>query len=258
MFLAYRDFIIFKTNKLFNTNTKYKGVGGREIELDPKFDAARHASIDGEVVSVPKVLSHIMLLQNHLGLPSYASKPTYQYRWMDDIAMEVQVGDKIYFHFNTIMNAIQRNEFIHVEGIHPNRTWYVRVRYDQVFCAVREGKIIPIQGYTFVAPAFETWDDIARPTPQVVNGKVMLNRDGSPMMKPKDQWIVVKSAPEHKYLQGYVKHVGTPLNGDKCEVREGQKILYHRNADWQQSIEGHNYFTMRQNHIIGRFEEESV
>ena len=151
---------------------------------------------------------------------------------------------------NADMNAVVSNSFIDVQGVHPNRVWYIRVRYDMVFLTVREGKIIPIQGYTLIDPDWESWEDIAVPTYSHLK-----DAHGNPMLKPKEQWVVTKSAPGYKFLTGFVRHVGTPLRGDKCEVKVGQKIWYHRNADWMQNIEGKDYFTIRQNHIIGRAEE---
>lgn len=258
MYQAFTDYIIIKTNRLFNEETKFSGIDGQKILLSVKFDPARHVNISGEVVSVPKMLSRMKLHQNPVGLPSYNSQVSYQWKWLDDIAMEIEVGDKIYFHYNVIMDAIRENNYISVEGRHPNRTWYIKVRYDRVFCTVRAGKIIPIQGYSFIRPNFESWEDILKPVPVIVNGKPMTNKDGSQMFKPKDQWIAVKSAPTHKFLEGFVEHIGTPLRGEKRECEVGQKILYTRNADWLQECEGHNYFTVLQRHLIGRFEAEAA
>jgi len=194
---AYQNFIIFKTDTLFNDKVKFMGIGGRELVLDPGFDPAVHVRIYGEVVSVPAHLSSgIPISQEHRGLPSYHEQSPYRYKFISDIVPEVQVGDRIYFHFNTI----KPHNFVQIDGVHPDRVWYIKVRYDQVICVVRDGVIIPIGGYTLVDPDFETWEDISVPTYSDLIGK-----DGLPILKPKSQWLVRKSAPGYKYLTGFAR-----------------------------------------------------
>ena len=243
---AFANYIIFKTDTLFNDKVKYKGIGGKELVIDPTFEPAKHVRIYGEVVSVPVSLSSgIPISQIHKGLPGYAEQTPFYYKTMADIEQEVRVGDRIYFHFNTI----KQHNFVRVDGVHPDRVWYIKVRYDQVICAVRDGKIIPIGGHTLVDPDFESWEDISIPTYSDIKGL-----DGKPILKPQEQWIVTKSMPSYKYLTGFVRAVGSPLKGDKCEVTVGQKIIYNRNADWMVKIEDQDYFVIKQRHILGRWE----
>lgn len=246
MINGFANFVIFKTDTLFNDKVKYKGIGGRELVIDPSFEPAKHVRIYGEVVSVPIHMSPgIPIAQDYRGIPSYHGQSPYSYKYLADIEPEVKVGDRIYFHFNTVAEK----NFVQIDGVHPNRVWYVKVRYDQIICAVRDGVIIPIGGYTLVDPDFETWEDLQVPTYSSIKDK-----DGKPMLKPKDQWLVRKSTPGYKHLLGFVRHVGSPLRGDKCEVSVGQKIIYRRNADWMVHIEGRDYFVIKQRHIEGRYE----
>lgn len=243
---AFHDFLIFKTNELFNDKVKFKGIGGKDLRIDPSFEPAVHARIYGEVVSLPIRLSTgIPISQQHRGHPGYHEESPFEYKYLADIAQEVQVGDRIYFHFNTI----KQKNFVQVDGVHPNRTWYVKVRYDQVICAVREGQIIPIGSHVLVDPDFESWEDITIPTYSSLK-----DAQGKPILKPKDQWIVTKSQPTYRYLLGFVRHVGTPLRGMPLEIKPGQKIVYHKNADWKVNIEDRDYFVIKQRHILGRFE----
>jgi co-chaperonin GroES (HSP10) len=69
-------------------------------------------------------------------------------------------------------------------------------------------------------------------------------------MKPKDQWLIAKMKPETRYLSGFVINVGTALKGDKPKFKRGDRILYRVDADWKQRIEGIDYFTIRQRHIM--------
>lgn len=246
MIKSFSNFLVFKTDTLFNDKVKFKGIGDRELVLDPSFDPARHVRIYGEVVSLPIHLSkNIIISQQHAGLPSYHEKSPYSYKYLTDIVPEVRIGDRIYYHFNTI----KTHNFVREEGVHPHRTWYVKVRYDQIICAVRDGVIIPIGGHCLIDPDFESWEDIQIPT-----YSEFVDKDGAWLLKPKEQWLYKKSHPGYKFLTGFCRHVGTPIKGDVCEIKVGQKILYRRNADWMVKIEDRDYFVIKQRHIEGRWE----
>jgi len=241
--LAYQNYIIFKTDQMFNDKVKFKGVGGKELVIDPSFDPQRHIRTYGEVVSLPLHLTKRPIMQEHRGTPAPTEGSPFEYRFLSDVKQEVKVGDRIYFHFNTIT---MRN-CVKEEGKHPDRTWYFKVSYDQIICAVRDGQIIPIASYALVIPDYETWDDILHPT--YTNLK---DAEGRPIPKPKDQWIQTKVKPEYHFLTATVKYVGSPLGKDALEIEPGQKIWYRRNADWMNTIEGVEYFAIRQRHIIGK------
>lgn len=245
---SFQNFIIFKTDTLFDDKVKFKGIGGRELFVDPTFDPAVHVRIYGEVVNLPLRLSEsIPISQEHRGIPSYHEQSPYKYKTVSDVEREVRIGDRIYFHFNTI----KQHNFVRVDGVDPDRVWFIKVRYDQVICAVRDGQIIMIGGHCLIDPDFESWKDISIPSYSDLKDK-----DGNPILKPESQWLVTKSAPGYKYLTGFVRAVGSPLRGDVCEVKVGQKIWYHRNADWMVKIESKDYFVIKQRHLIGRWEEE--
>lgn len=249
MVKALQNYLVFKTNFLFNEHAKFKGVGGRELVIDTSFEPARHCRIYGEVTSVPKYLSNVPISQIHRGLPSYVDFSPYSYKYISDIEMEIQPGDRVYYHFNTI----HPKNFVHIDGVDPNRTWYLKLRYDQAICVVRGEKIIPIGGYVLIEPDLESWDDILKPVRSTIKDK-----NGDFILKPKDQWLQTKVRPDRKYLTGFVKYIGTPLKGDVNELEIGQKIVYRRHADWVQKIEGTEYYAIRQRHIVGKFDNGFV
>lgn len=241
--LAYQNYVIFKTDAMFNDKVEFKGKDGTQIVIDPSFDPQKHVRTYGEVVSVPLYLSKRPIMQEHRGTPAPTDGSPFDYRFLCDVKMEVQVGDRIYFHFNTVS---MRN-LVKEEGKHPHKTWYFKVSYDQIICVVRDGQIIPIASYALVLPEYETWDDILHPT--YTNLK---DANGQFIPKPKDQWIQIKVKPEYHFLTAFVKYVGAPLGKDTCEIEPGQKIWYRKNADWINVIEGVEYFAVRQRHIIGK------
>ncbi len=241
--MSYQNYVIFKTDQMFNDKVSFKGADGKELVIDPSFDPQKHIRTYGEVVSLPLHLTKRPIMQEHQGTPAPTDGSPFEYRYLSDVKQELQVGDRIYFHFNTIT---MRN-CVKEEGTHPNRTWYFKVSYDQIICAVRDGNIIPIASYALVLPDYETWDDILHPT--YTNLK---DAEGKFIPKPKDQWIQIKVKPEYHFLTAHVKYVGSGLANDKVEIEAGQKVWYRRNADWINMIEGVEYFAIRQRHIIGK------
>lgn len=245
---SFQDYIIIKTDKMFDDKVQYRGADGKQLVFDPGFQPWLHVRTYGEIVSVPVHLSAVpMPLQEPIGTPSYHEKSPIKFKHMRDIVPDAKVGDKAYFHFNTI----SMQNLVREEGKHPDRTLYFKVRYDQVICVVRDEQIIPIASYALVEPDMETMDDILIPVYSSLKDK-----DGKPIPMPKEKWIQSKVAPGFRDLKGTVKHVGPALKGDTCEVAVGDKILFRKNADWMVTIEGHKYFVIRQRHIMGRFIED--
>lgn len=112
-------------------------------------------------------------------------------------------------------------------------------------------KITMIGSYCLITPDHETWDDIAIPTPMVINGKKLIGEDGKPIMKPKSEWIVTKSRPGEKYLCGWINYIGSPLKGDTKELAAGMYISFRPNANAVLKFEGKDYFRMLQRNIVG-------
>jgi hypothetical protein len=249
------NYVIFKTNKLFEDKVK---IQGRHIYFDPSFEPWQHVRIYGEVVQVPLKLRKIPIMQWPRGVPDYVDFSPFEYKYLSDIPMVVKPGDRIYTHFNTVLNFKNIVKEI-PDPENPNKTieWWYKVRYDQILCGVRDGQILPVGSYVLVEPDMETEDDILIPIAVMGgDGKPLRDATGAPILKPKDQWLRRKPRPTEKYLRGFVRHVGEPLNGDVCEISMGQLIYYRVNADWKNIIEGKEYFVIRQKHIVGRVEKQ--
>lgn len=249
MFSSFLNWVVFKTDRLNNDDSKFKGVGGQSILVDTTWDPKRHVNCQGEVVSVPKHLSNVFISQRHKGIPTYNDYSPYQYKYLSDIVPEIEPGDKIYFHFNTIIP----NNLVKTETENGKKVYYFKVRYDQVICAVRGGFIIPNASYILIEPDMETWEDILMPILSDIVGP-----DGKRIPKPKDQWLQKKIVPEKRFLLGFVRHTGTPLKGETCDVVPGDRVIYRRNADWTNKIEGKDYFAILHRHIIGKYVDGKV
>ncbi len=112
-------------------------------------------------------------------------------------------------------------------------------------------KVTMIGSWVFVEADTETWEEISRPVPETINGKLVYDSRGQVKMKPKDQWMVIKSAPTTRYLQGYVRFLGNPLKGDIVETYVGAYVFFKPNTDARITFEGQQYFRMLQRNLMG-------
>lgn len=311
---CFYEFVVVKVPSVFIDETRYKGVGGLQILQDVFFQPERHIRTYGIVHSVPDELFSTPLATNHSSAPSYHDYPRYEWKTNADIELEIRPGDKVYFHWNSLLpdengGSKWNRSFVgskkEMENDVEVEYHYFRIKYDAIYAAVRyesttpgsrpfewwmedlakilrvpaktddteeaktdmvnrlaftddlgalhsyERKVIMIGSYVLVEPNFETWEDISIPTPETINGKVLLDPStGKPKLKPKDQWMVVKSQPKEKYLQGWVVHTGSPLKGDKSFLQPGMYVFLQLHGDTKIEFEGKPYYRLRQRHIM--------
>ena len=297
-----REHIIVKVDSVFNEETSYKGIDGRQLLIDAMYQPEYHTRCFGIVVSVPDELYAMPLVSDDIGLPKYHDVCVSEFKTNRDIQLEIKEGDKVYFHYNCLLpDNLNEHKYNHnhikSERDQTGKIWhYFKVKYELVFAAIRyermnacvkpfdwadeaklkpmiihtqektadriygyiengidniyRKKVLMVGSYVFVEPDMETWEDISIPIPVIMDGKVMVNPDGSTRMKPKEHWLVTKSMPSERYLRGWVRYCGTPLTGDKEFVRPGMYVFFQRFADTKIRFEGFDYFRMRQRHIL--------
>lgn len=250
--VQFSNYLTFSTPTMFTSHVSYGGINGMEITVDPNFQPWLHVARSGKVVEIPKRLSTVPLpIQIPQGCPIYHEITPPMFKMLKDIEPEVEVGDTIYFDHM----ACAKKNLILTEGDKPeNRMYYFRIRYDQIFCACREGKIIPIGSYVLVEPDKENWTDILKPTYSNIKDK-----DGNYILKDRSQWIQTKVVPGYKHLKGWVRHIGKPLRGDlPGDFQVGDHIIHAKHADYLTTIEGNDYYPVAQRHILGRFTKEAA
>lgn len=270
--------IVFQIDKELENELE---TGFGKIYLDARFEKGRHTRIYGTVVGIPNKLNReVIMWRDYEGLPqpvSYynselaaqmadvqsrgqymevAEKKEYDrkmrnqlydpsaheptYKTIGDIAPEVKIGDRIYFHYNTVK---EENRFPLKDG----RKLYL-VRYDQVLCAVREigtdgyKQIIPIGSHVLVEAV---WDDeveeIELKGHEKVRGKI--SKSG----------LITELHDKPKPLIGKIAHIGTPLVGEPdLGLVPGDEVYYLPESDWVNTIEGRDYYIMKQKDIIAK------
>lgn len=256
------------TGSLFNTDNKAKGIDGKEIMIDASFQKEKRARIDGTVIQLPFFMGNAPISQIPIGYPAYGqirdrrgediddSMPElysemggqYEYKMMADIEQEVQLKDKIYFKWRTTFN----HKNLLAQSMEPP-AWIFRCQYDNIYCVVRDGKIIMIGSHVLIDPIMESWDEILHPTYYDIKDKF-----GKKIPRPKSEWLQIKTAPAKKDRQGIVAHIGSPLRGEKCYLSAGDKILFKPNMRNLITIEGKKYFVMRQDQIVCKVIEDKA
>ncbi len=159
----------------------------------------------------------------NIEVDSWSSLNLFVHEWKTcaDFVQEVLEGDKIYFHFNTITDQ--------------NLVQYLgdkiyKLAYQNAICVVRDGVIMPITGHILVDPI---WDDGVQDLGTGKRGK--LSESG----------IVTELHDKPKYLEGIVKHVCSPMNGDIMDISAGDKVIYKPHADWEVEIEGVKFYVIK-------------
>jgi hypothetical protein len=257
MIRSYEDNILFTADSRFEDTLDIIGHDGSKLKLDTSFDLDRNARIHGTVVSVPVRLSKGMPIgQDALGFPAPSMDSDYvpRFKFLQDISMEVEVGDTIYFNYKTLRYD---TSFVGYFPFNGEVVPVYKVKYDSVYCSVRNKKIIPIGGHVLLQPDLQSFDERHIPT----YSDTLLDQDGNPQINPKEKWIQINVEPEGRYLRAYVKHIGTPLKGWSKVAEEGDLVVL-RKIDTKKSlypvrtIEGEDFIVTRQRMIEGKITDE--
>lgn len=196
----------------------------------------------GQQMSVAEQKVFDKRMRDELYTPS-THTPTY--KKLSDVVPEVKVGDKIYFHYNTVRedNLVPSSD---------GRKVY-KVRYDNILCAVRtelnedgvvEKNIIPIASHVLVDAVWdEEVEEISLPGfSDPVKGR--FHKSGK---------FIESLHQRPKPLEGKIAHIGTPLVGDvDLGLQSGDEVYYMPESDWINRIEGKDYYIMKQKDIIAK------
>lgn len=189
---------------------------GKKLFIDNSFMVGHHMVRTGIVTNVPERLHF-----------EYFDGLSLEYH--TDI--EVQVGDQVIFH-HLAVNYTKNESYGLQDQEYP-------IRYDGIFCAIRNGEVIPLNGNVIVEPLKE------------------------PMTS---QFIPVKNSVHH----GIVKYLGSPLKGyfmtpdgswsDKgIDIKQGDHVVYGKvdcvplEFSLHQTLDkGTTLFRMRRKDIVAK------
>lgn len=241
----FQDYITFTIEKRYEDKTKSGLIIIDSNYIDPEeSDRFNHKRLFGTVISVPSTFSKTKVRAIDPGLPTikafvghdwiqdkvnrgyknHSNKDYYpstvdefKFITLADIGKlcDIQVGDTVYFdekvtEFENYLGELDGKE-------------HFRARIDEVFCVIRDGKILMQGGWVLVEPEMETWKDIT-------------TKSG----------IIKKTKPEPKPLRAIIQHVRLH---DFMKV--GQNITYITDSDWTIKIEGKQYYVIQESDILG-------
>lgn len=174
---------------------------------DISWETTENAMFRGEVVAVPDKLRFYpdrgFDNMEHDGIVSISDY---------DTTMELQVGDIIYYGYHHFKRVAQKNKLL---LYNEKCECFFPVKYDKIYCAIRNDQFIPVNGYNLV-------EDIKTNTSLIINNIEVFTNN-------KISHIAV----------GEVKAVGTPLNAymykfekeyfykDTGFAKPGDIIFYH-------------------------------
>lgn len=198
-------------------------VGGKELYFDPLYRPTWNLRIHGIVEALPNV------------------PPTNFDGFLIDPILEI--GDKVYFrHVNTDSDATTvassfGNEY---------ESMLKRIPYDDVFCVVRDGEIIPVGGWILGEPEL------------VGEGEIELIDDGRGNLKKvkltylnRALNIVEPYSEEFDVRTARVKYRSKFIDSnDEIEVGD---LVYGVNINYLNVIEGQDFYCFKEETVMGKF-----
>lgn len=140
--------------------------------------------------------------------------PTYH---TDLSPIEVELGDKVYFHHFVTTEKDYETEY---EGV-------FKCRWDELICKVVDDKIIMIGDWCLL----EQSDN----TEEKTESGIFINV----LEKKKDNFSVLAHCNNHILETG---------------CKSGDKVLYAKDMDYEVDVEGKTYYRVSSKYILGRFE----
>jgi len=234
------------------------------IKKDPS--RYENMNIHGEIVSVPKKLRNYPLYQRAEGWPVPAGKmqygkpyctafePRYVYpkdqfngQKHDDL---LKPGMTVYFHYLTL----RPENYLGKDG---DGKKLFKCPIEQVFCYLKEcdtckgKKMIPhmLNGYVLVNPFYgddikeidiPVFDNMNKPTGKSRKVKVTMGKKG----------LVASVHEKPQFRTGIVARIGNALPDQSNMISRGMRVVYTRNSEWKNTINGVEYFVMRQWDIV--------
>lgn len=124
--------------KASKKNDEVKLSDGGKLYVDTEYEPEKHATTSGTVVKLP------------IGL-SYDEQPGSSNSLDFDTEMELEEGDKIFFHYLASLKAVEGNDYYEDE----EGNTYFGISYDSIFMAQRGDEVIPVNGYIIAEPVYE-------------------------------------------------------------------------------------------------------
>jgi hypothetical protein len=249
-------YLLVEAQSRYEDSTGAKGIGGKDIVVDTRWEPLKYVKTFGKVVQIPYAMGQRPIDQIPVGMPSYGPRrgdvenapsalystgSQYRYIRLSDVAQEVKIGDTLWFN-RTVLNDTNNivDEFDR-DGV---KTYVFKVDYDLAICVEKKEPIM-LGGWCFLEPIMENWDKQFIPTKSSLK-----DANGNPILKPRDQWLQIALQPEQEKLRARLKYFGTPLRGDKFYYSKDSEVFIRRQVRWRYPYKGVEYMLVKQGDIF--------
>lgn len=251
--------VIVEVEGKFEENLGVKGINGKELVADTRFEPIKFIKMCGVVKRVPFAMGERPLYNIPVGFPGYGPQRgqnphdahaalyaiggVLQWKRTSDIAPEVKVGDTIWFSRYVVNSHANVLDEFERDG---KKILVLKVDYDLIICVDEPEGPKMIGGWCFLDPMQERWEKVLRPT--FTNLK---DAEGNFIPKPKDQWLVFALNPPMQKFIAKLKHFGTPMKGDEFEFEKDAEVYIRpRKQHMMYKYKGTEYILIHQWEIL--------
>jgi len=121
--------------RLDKENDLIKLKNGTELYIDTSYEQEKHATVTGIICGLPSKLQ-------------YTGIPNQGMPWKTPI--ELKMGDRVVIYYLAVVNALRPET---MRAVVEDGHKFIWTQYQNIFAAVRDGQIVPINGYCLIEPA---------------------------------------------------------------------------------------------------------
>lgn len=195
--------------KLDPENNVIKTPGGLTLHIDTSFEPEKHTVVTGTVEAMPPRLI-------------WKELP-----WKTE--NELQIGDKVVMYYMAVMNCMAKEQRRYVREM--GRT-YIFLKYSNIYAAIRDGQIIPINGYILAEPMPDPWQE-KRKKEALAKGIELVELDTKSNKNVVFARLVHVGKPIELYREGH-------LCDDNIDVAPGDEVILKKVRDIPIEYEYHS------------------
>jgi hypothetical protein len=245
-------YAIVEVDGRYEEKTGFKGVDGKELIADTRYEPLKFVKTFGKVVQIPFAMGERPIRQIPVGFPGYGPQRgqsiqdahaalyaiggVYKWQKLSDIQQEVKIGDTIWFNRTVLNNPANLIEEYKDED---GSKFIFKVDYDLIIC-VDNGEEDPtmIGGWCLLEPKYEEF----RVMPTFTD---LTDKEGNKIPKPKSEWLVFGVTPKIEKFIARLKYFGTPLKGDELELENDLKVFIRpRSQHFTYKFKGMDYILL--------------
>lgn len=215
--------------KLDAENDTVKG-----LFVDTTFEPERHTTVTGIIWGLP---SHLQ----------YTGKPNIGMPW--ETPLQAKIGDGVIVYYLSIVNALKPKES---RCIIEDGKRFVLIPYQFIYAIIRDGKIIPVNGYVLIEPC---------ENPEVTRQREAMKKIGLEMVEPTDKRnsnevifgrVKYTSVPNRQYVDDNTSDEGVDIAvGDVVIIRKTNDIPLQ--YDLHAKIDGGaKYYRVQRRNILAK------